>query len=122
MWVRRMSINHLIQIEEPRIRNPLLAEGLETIERRGRKKPRRTDGDGPWSSGDLGGRRLMESFSQFLGCDEVGGEGATRDRLELGAGEGGWSAEGVGRAGEDGDSRHGVRQDLLWDRHEECDN
>ena len=63
----------------------------------------------------------MQSVGQLLGCDKVGGEVATRDRLELGAGEGGRSTEGEGRARKDGDGRHGVRQDLLWGEHEEYD-
>ena len=89
-----MPINHLIKIEEAGIGNPLLAEGLEAIERRRWEEPGRTDGDGPWSSGDLGRRSLLESFGQLLGGDEIRREAATKDRFELGAGESGWLTEG----------------------------
>src|ERR1700710_3135642 len=59
MWVGRVSVNDLIYIEEAGIGNSLLAEGLEAIERRGREEPRRTDGDGPWGSRDLRGRKVL---------------------------------------------------------------
>lgn len=119
MRVRRVLVGHLVYVEESGIGNTLLAEGLEAIEGRGWEEPGRTDGDSSWGSRDLRGRGLMESFSQLLGCDKVGGEATTGDRLELGAGEGRWSAEGEGGPREERNGRHGVRREFLHGEHEE---
>lgn len=74
MRVRRVLVNDFIKIEEPRTRNTLLAKGLKSIATVVGEEPGRADRNCFWSSGDLGGRVLLQRGAELSGCDEVGGE------------------------------------------------
>lgn len=109
MWVRRPLVDDFVEVEEASIGDALFAEGLQAISAVVGEEPGCAEGDGAWCCGDLARGVLVESFIQFGGCDEVGGERTRRSYLEervvaLRAAE----RRGKVGAGSSEEGRHGV--------------